>query len=282
MRYPPQWESNTSGRLRPETDEMQFTRRQLLAGIGGGTLAAGGIAAARPADPTFTRYTYAAPDTDDRRLRVAWYERYNGAFLEHQNGTEAVTLTDALDPAMDPEYVVEANGPVVSLSNVVPGDSGTLVVGLEVVDEAGAEALDVYVRAALTENAENRVNGPELAAGDDPDSGEGELGATTEVVLWRDDVPGGSCDGQFQPMAGFGETAIAEGSMKAAFAGELANDGELAIDCLSVGSTRCLSLSWQVPLEVGNVVQTDSIGFDVAFAGVACGGENPFSMEVAE
>ncbi|MCY4731499.1 hypothetical protein KY092_13140 [Natronomonas gomsonensis] len=261
---------------------MQFTRRQLLAGIGGGTLAAGGIAAARPADPTFTRYTYAAPDTDDRRLRVAWYERYNGAFLEHQNGTEAVTLTDALDPAMDPEYVVEANGPVVSLSNVVPGDSGTLVVGLEVVDEAGAEALDVYVRAALTENAENRVNGPELAAGDDPDSGEGELGATTEVVLWRDDVPGGSCDGQFQPMAGFGETAIAKGSMKAAFAGELANDGKLAIDCLSVGSTRCLSLSWQVPLEVGNVVQTDSIGFDVAFAGVACGGENPFSMEVAE
>jgi hypothetical protein len=282
MRYPLQREYNNGGRTRPENFKMQFTRRQLLAGIGGGTLAVGGIAAARPADPTFTRYTYAAPDTDDRRLRVAWYERYNGAFLEQQNGTEAVTLTDALDPATVPEYVVDASGPVVSLSNVVPGDSGTLVVGLEVVDDEGAEPLDVYVRAALTADAENDVNGPEGRAGDNPNSDEGELGAATEVVLWRDDVPGGSCNGEFQPMAGFGETAIAEGSMKSAFAGALATDGELAIDCLSAGSTRCISLSWQVPLDAGNILQTDSVGVDIAFAGVPCGGESPFGTEGAE
>ncbi|MFW5964131.1 MAG: hypothetical protein ACOCQM_04635 [Natronomonas sp.] len=261
---------------------MQFTRRQLLAGIGGGTLAAGGIAAARPADPTFTRYTYAAPDTDDNRLRVAWYERYNGAFLEHHNGTDEVALVDALDPGTTPEYVLEASGPVVSLSNVVPGDSGVLVVGLEVVDDESAEPLDIYVRAVVTEDAENGVNEPELVAGDDPDSDDGELGAAREVVLWRDDVPGGSCDGEFQPMAGFAETAIAEGSMASAFAGTLGTEGELAVDCLSVGSVRCVSLSWQVPPETDNRTQTDSVGFDLTFAGVPCGSESPFGEEVAE
>lgn len=261
---------------------MRFTRRQLLAGIGGGTLAAGGIAAARPADPTFTKYTYAAPDTDDGRVRVAWYERYNGAFLEHQNGTDEVTLVDALDPSTTPEYVVEASGPVISLTNAVPGDSGVLVVGLEVADDEGAEPLDVYVRATLTEDAENGVNEPELVAGDDTSSDKGELGAATEVVLWRDDVPGGGCNGEFEPMAGFGETAIANGSMASAFSGPLATDGELAVDCLSVGSTRCVSLSWRIPFDTSNVVQTDSVGFDLEFGGVACGTESPFAQEVAE
>ncbi|WP_255151899.1 hypothetical protein [Halorarius halobius] len=258
---------------------MHFTRRQLLAGVGGAALAGGGLTAARGRTPAFSRYTYAAPDddTDDGRLRVAWYETYNGAFLEHQTGTGA-TFTDALDPDATPEYVTEASGPVVSLSNVAPGDGGTLVVGLQVVDRDDAEPLDVYVRGRVTADDENTVNEPERAAGDDGGT-DGELDSAVEIRLWKDGMPFGSCNGSLDA----GETVVRDGPLATAFdpASQFGIGGELLVDCLAVDSVRCVAFDWSLPSTVGNVVQTDGVAFDIEFGGVPCGGNSPFAAEDA-
>lgn len=253
---------------------MQFTRRQLLAGLGGATLAGGGIVAARPRSPTFTRYTYAAPDddTDDSRVRVAWYETYNGAFLEHQDGTGAATFNDTLDPDTAPAYVAEATGPVVSLAGVMPGDAGRLVVGLEVVDDQDAEPTDIYVRGRVTSDLDNTVNEPELVDGDDPNESAGELDDELAVQLWKDGSPYGACNGN----PDMGETRVRDGSLAAAFDQPLA-DGELLIENLAPGSTRCVGFRWELPDTVGNIVQTDSVTFDLEFGATSRGAGNPFA-----
>ena len=261
---------------------MKFTRRQLLAGLGGGSLALGGVTCGqRP--PRFTEYTYAAPsdDTDDGRMRVAWYETYNGATV----GTQAATTDgeEALDPVDGPGYVTDAtfvtdvSGPVISIGNVMPGDTGTLVVGIEVVDEANAAPLDVYLRAALTGDAENGINEPELIAGDTT-TDDGELDESVTVEVWRDGSPLGGCDGTRQFGAVLEPALIEETTLDAGFAGDVAGDGVLAFDCLSVGELRCVALRWALPETTGNEMQGDSAAFDVAFGGVACGSDSPFAV----
>ncbi|MDZ7746625.1 MAG: hypothetical protein U5K28_09020 [Halobacteriales archaeon] len=263
---------------------MKLTRRQLLAGLGGGSLAFGGIAfGQRP--PRFTEYTYAAPDddTDDARMRVAWYETYNGAVTENHAGTLA-TREDSLDPVDGPAYVTEATlvtdtaGPVVTVGNVLPGDTGTLVVGIEVVDEAGATPLDVYLRAAITDDSENGINEPELVAGDTtPD--DGELDTVTTVEVWRDGSPFGSCDGVRQFGPGLEPAILARTTADAGFTGQIADEGILAFDCLPVGALRCVALKWTLPEATGNAAQGDTTAFAVELGGVACGSDSPFAIQ---
>ncbi|MFC6874027.1 hypothetical protein [Halobellus marinus] len=263
---------------------MTLTRRELLTGIGAGALGVGGFSLRRHT-PRFSQYTYAAPedDTDDRRLRIAWYEKYNGGFVANHAGTND-TLETTLDPDSGPAYVDEAtfvtdvSGPVLSVGNVLPGDTGTLVVGLEVVDGSDAEALDVWFRASLTEDSENGVNGPERAAGDTTED-DGELDDDAVVEMWLDGSPLGSCNGTKE----FDETLesplvapapFAEAFAPTADAGDA--EGLLALDCIPPGSLRCVALRWELPAETGNQAQGDSLGFEFAFAGGACDGDSPF------
>lgn len=256
----------------------------MLAGIGGGTLAAGGLALGQRT-PRFARYTYAASadDTNDGLLRVAWYETYNGAFQENQGPT-----TDSMDATLDPQtppayvreasYVTAVSGPVITVGNVLPGDSGALVVGLEVVDDDGADALDVWFHGRITENAENDVKGPERTAGDTtPDTG--ELATSASLEVWRDGSPLGTCNGRKEfdeqlesPLVG--RTSFAEAFAETSPAGGA--EGILALSCLDPGTLRCLSLAWDLPIAAGNVVQSDSLGFEFAFAVAPCGSESPF------
>ena len=263
---------------------MTLTRRDLLAGIGAGAIGVGGLALHRDAPP-FSQYTYAAPedDTDDRRLSIAWYERYNGGFVANHAGTND-SLDTTLDPNTGPEYVEEATfvtdatGPVLSVGNVLPGDTGTLVVGLEVVDGSDSEALDVWLRASLTDDGEHGINGPERAAGDTTDD-DGELDEVAVVEVWLDGSPLGSCNGTKE----FDETLesplvapapFAEAFAPTADAGDA--EGLLALDCIPPGSLRCVALRWAIPAETGNRAQGDSLGFEFAFAGGPCDGDSPF------
>jgi len=263
---------------------MEFTRRELLAGIGGGTLAVGGLSLGRRT-PDFTQYTYAAPDDDtaDGAVRVAWYETYNGASVENHAGTgDGVDAT--LDPASEPAYVVEATyvtdatGPVVSVGNVLPGDRGTLVVGLEVVDREAAEPTDVWVRATLTADAENGRNGPELAGGDVTDD-DGELDEVAFVELWRDGSPLGTCNGRKEFDEGLEAPVVERATFGEAFgldadAGDA--DGVLALEGLAVGALRCVALAWELPEGTDNRAQGDGLGFDLSFGGVPAGAGSPF------
>jgi len=267
---------------------MQITRRDLLGAIGIGTIGIGGVTLGR-GSPGFTNYTYADNgDVDDRRLRVAWYEQYNGRFLENQDGTTDPGLDDSLDPDSDPRYVTEAaavtgaSGPVIAVGDVVPGDSGTLVIGLEVTDEADvvAEPLDIWGRATITGNDENGINGPEGAAGD-ASTTIGELADDLTVELWRDGSPLGTCNGRKDVDESLGGPIVPRAPMSVAFgpSGTISDPaGHKLLDGLSPGATRCIAFAWEFPWDTAtNRSQGDSIEFTLAFAGGPVGADSPFT-----
>lgn len=271
---------------------MQFTRRELLAGIGLGTLGVGGLTLGQ-GRPRYTHYTYAADDDlDDRRVRVAWYERYNGEFQETQNGTTDPGFDATLDPDTAPAYVEEAtfvtdaNGPVLSIGNVLPGDEGSLVVGLEVVDDGDfiAEAVDIWLRAVLTADSEQTINGSELAAGD-TSATDGELDDEVFVELWRDGAPLGSCNGQKDFTESLEGSIVPRSPMSVAFGpgsdvGDA--DGERVFSSVSPGQSRCIAFGWEFPEATAtNRSQGDGVAFDLVFAAAPDGSTSPFTTTEA-
>jgi hypothetical protein len=242
-------------------------------------------------DPAYTHYTYAQTieDTDDARLRVAWHEQYNGTFQEHQNGTAPTSATTALDPGSSPLYVPEADGPVIGLPNVLPGDGGRLAIGLFAEDlTEDDQGVDVWMRLVVTENRENGVTEPESEApaeddpagptsgDDDPGQplGTGELADAMSATVWIDSGMAGigRCDGAL----GVGETPLAEGTLTAV-ADELESGRRIA-SCLPQGQKRCVGLTWELAGAVGDAIQSDSVAFGVEFLGQPCDEPNPWGQ----
>jgi len=267
---------------------MRLTRRKLLAGIGLGALGSYGTAVGR-GRPQYTHYTYAADgDPDDRRVRVAWYERYNGVFQETQAGTDEERFDATLDPDTAPRYVTEATfvtdgaGPVVTVGNVLPGDHGTLVVGLEVADgdEFVTEPVDVWLRAGVGADTENETNGPERAAGD-TSAGDGELDDELVVELWRDGALLGSCNGQRDFTEQLEGPIVAPAPMSVAF-GPTSDvgdgDGQRILQSVAPGQSRCISFQWELPFETAtNRSQGDGVVFDLRFGAVPVDEASPFT-----
>jgi hypothetical protein len=261
-----------------------------LAGIGLGAVGAGGLSLGR-SRPAYTHYTYASDgDLDDRRVRVAWYERYNGRRQETQAGTDEVAFDAALDPDSEPDYVTDAtlvtdaSGPVVTVGNVLPGDEGTLVVGLEVVDseEFIAEPLDIWFRGTVTDDTEGGVNEVEQTAGDTT-AADGELDEELLVELWRDGSPLGTCNGHKEFTESLEAPIVESAPIRTAFGpdGVGSAAGERVITSLAPGRSRCVALAWSFPAEATNRTQGDGVGFSLAFAGVPAGAASPFAEENA-
>jgi hypothetical protein len=265
-----------------------FTRRSVLTALGvAGLGTVAGTRFARADSPPFARYTLAQTADGTGSLRVSWFETYNGAAVEATGGTPTANATDTLDPATGPTYVPDAPGAVVSLGNVLPGDEGTLVVGLQAVDAD----LNVWFRPVVTEDAENGQSEPEAVA-EGADDGTGELGARTEVRFWLDNsVVFGACDGHpdlFEPPVPTADGSDPSGpfvDVAGAFGDgvRLPFDGaEGCPDALPADGNRCVGFRWALPEDVGNEVQTDSLSFALAFAAVSCGDDaNPFTGVVA-
>ncbi len=76
-----------------------------------------------------------------------------------------------------------------------------------------------------------------------------------------------------------GETVIFEGSLAEAMAALSTDNGGIALDgnratedreCFAGGLTQCIGFEWELPADVGNEVQTDSVTFDVGFHAEQC------------
>ncbi|MFT4931509.1 MAG: hypothetical protein ACI91T_001386 [Natronomonas sp.] len=247
--------------------QERFKRRTVLAGLGAGAIGAtiGVAALGRGGRPPYTKYTYAESQGDREALRVAWYETYNGRTIETQSDDTAANVSETLDPDGEPLYVADAPGPVIEIENVLPGDSGTLHVGLEAVAE---DPVTVSMTGSLDANDENGFTEPELAAGDV--SAVGELASNLEVTIWADtgiDLLGGvgACDGE----QGLGESTIESGTLETVF-GAL-QEGVPLVECLGTDArTYCLGLRWRLPEGTGNEVQSDGATFTLAFAPSLC------------
>lgn len=260
----------------------KFTRRSVLAGaVGLGAISAAGTGLGLLGRRPYTHYTYAQTvgDTNDAILRVAWYETYNGQVEETQNGVES-DANATLDPATDPQYVEDAPGPIIDLAGVVPGDSGSLVVGLEAVEESTR----VWFRPTVDATDENGINEPEVKAGDTTDGdGQGELQDYVSVRIWRDegllDSGFGRCDGSYTA----GESQVTDGKVALGTVGPDFADGLELVDCLEPGENYCLGLSWDLPADTGNQIQTDSVDFSLQFIGIPCSETcNPFTGDCEE
>ncbi|MFD1567809.1 hypothetical protein [Halolamina litorea] len=265
-----------------------LTRRGVLTALGGvglGTVAGSRLLAGER--PPFTRYTLAQTADGDGSLRVSWYERYNGSTVEATGGTNE-SAVDTLDPETQPTYVDDAAVAVISFDNVLPDDSGSLVVGLEAVDAD----LNVWFRPRITADAENGQNEPELLAEGPDTDGDGELDVLSDVSYWHDNgVVFGDCNGRqglFEPQLVTADGSAAAGSLRDvtdAFGDGVRlpfDGGDGCPDALPAGGNRCVGFNWALPEWVGNEVQSDRLSFELEFVAVACGDDqNPF-LEVAE
>ena len=258
----------------------KFTRRSVLAGAAGlGAIGATGTGVGLLGRRPYTHYTYAQTvgDTNDAVLRVAWYETYNGQVEETQGSVDS-DANATLDTGTDPAYVGEAPGPIVDLDGVMPGDSGSLTIGLEAVEQPAT----VWFRVLVGATDENGINEPEAKAGDTT-AAQGELQDHVSVRLWRDegilDSGVGRCDGRYTS----GERQFTDGQVPlGTVAGEYP-DGEPLVDCLEPGANYCVGLAWDLPADTGNEIQTDSVDFSLEFVGIPCTETcNPFTGECEE
>lgn len=272
----------------------EYSRRHVLAGIG--TVGAGlGASAAlfTGESRAYTTYTKVPVDVDTRStassqsqpdqhgIRVAWWESYNGRVLETQGDGSETNATRVIDDDSEPTFVPEANGPIVTAGNVLPGDEGVVGIGIEA-DVPENRELAVWFRTGLVADGENGINEPESKHPeedpDDPD--DGELDEYAEVTVWEDSgLAGvGVNDGRVVPVA---EDELASGSLREVFDGSDLADG-VDLGCLSSGETTYVSLHWALPATAGNVVQSDSATFDLEFRAARCDAGNPFGEADAE
>lgn len=225
---------------------MQFTRRQLLAGAAAG---ATGVAGAAVLSSDAVAHTASATVGSEPSVRVAWTETYNGAVVERGDET--------------------ADGPVLGIGNAQPGDSGSLAFR---VTPTSDEDVRAWFSLAVTDNAENGRNEPELSAGDET-ADRGELAGAIETAVWYDagsfGIDGlGGCDGDRDA----GETVLVDGSLTDAD-DALADGVRLGGDCISSDGGVCVGISWALPSSVGNRVQGDSVDTSLSFTVEPCGGQ---------
>ncbi|QKY21035.1 hypothetical protein B4589_011850 [Halolamina sp. CBA1230] len=188
--------------------------------------------------------------------------------------------------ANSPNFVVE--GPVIDLDDVKPGDFGSVTYSMHLFDEPGY----VWLGGSLDANSEGAVVEPELdaAAEDDPGDGSsaGELPDAIEVTLWYDDGDEDRESDETPPE----RPLVFEGTLGellAAVDDGIPLDGHPETadrDCFPQDQpedeqARYLGFEWTLPASVGNVVQGDSVTFDLTFAAVQCrnndGATSPFT-----
>lgn len=250
-----------------QTDELGLTRRKLLsAGAGTLGLAGLGVGGARlfSRDPVeYDRTTLVNGDGVD--LVVDWKEWYNG----EPTGDTQDTATDTNDR------------PIVTVENVLPGDTGKLAFGLTLDPETDASSAQLKMRLRAFDDRENGLTEPEREAGDDtPD--DGELDEHVRVFGWYDTgiTAGqtpiyGHCDGEFDGVIDevlFEETlaTVADAEWRTLDANPSASD-----DCLDADEAICVGLEWELPADHRggpntNRVQSDEVTFEIAFGAFQC------------
>jgi len=179
--------------------------------------------------PTGTPWYYDDPDDDPR-------SRAPGA------GTPTPTTTPNGE-------LVAASIPPVSVSDVDPGDGGTVDLSVTL---SGSPAR-LWIRGDVTDADEGGTNEVERSAGD---TGEpGELQNHVQMQVWYDADGDGTVDGD--------ENAVFEGTL----ADLDARDDWIALTdaCVTPG-TQSIRVRWDLPSDAPNVVQTDGVSFSLGVA----------------
>ena len=171
-----------------------------------------------------------------------------------------------------------------NFSDIKPGDQGENTVSLHV---DGQDAWMCAQIANLTNN-ENGCNEPECAAEggswsgttcniangqcDDPGTGKGELQNAILFTVWKDNGKGNhACNNILDA----DETPLVTGQPLTNGFWPIA-DSKTGGKPLKVNKDACLGISWILPANAGNAVQSDSMAGDIKFIATAADGVNNF------
>ena len=234
-----------------------LSRRKMLAGLGAVGFASAGAGLGTSAyfsdEESFEDNTLTAGTLD---LRVVYEASYDsGGAVE--NMADAAAGTQDGDPA----------GMFYDLQDVKPGDSGHIEFCFEIVDNPA------YMWACGDiSQSENGMNEPESAVDETPDFG--ELGDSIEARLSYCDVDGedliegeeivsGSLVDVFAAIA---NGAALDGDGVAGLApGDQSPHDEVVEAEPDYITGACVCLYWEVPFEVGNEIQSDSLTMALEF-----------------
>lgn len=267
-------------------DNLELSRRKLLAGVG-----TAGIAAAGAGLGT-TAYLNDQESFDDNVMEAGTLDlvldyagQYNESGVVQSDGSSD-TSADQSGTFQVTTGEVQGNAAgIIQLNDVKPGDCGFLVMCPRLVDNPGY----LWLRTEQTGDAENGYEEPEPEPGDDAEGGEldNEMlasisyydGGLPDVPLAERDV----CEfgAETPTIAGGAESSAAD------VLSELSDGVRLDADTDSDGTQvwpgsgsetagPCILFSFHVPESVGNEIQGDSFGFNVEFyAEQARHNENP-------
>lgn len=243
----------------------ELTRRNVLMSVGAAGVGGYGFLRFRGAslsdgDTQYTNYTLA--ETHGPQLFVGWYSTYNGTLLSGAPTEEDTWEFDSTDEYVDGVEAVLSDRPAVDVSNLLPGDSGTLSVGLYVAPDS--ESARIWMRL---------------------ESDSGPLSEEITVRAWYDTgIFGiGGCQGAEN---GTPTDLITPQGATVADPGQLAdgieiNPGIFDNGQIDPGDRVCVALAWSFPVGAGNELQNESTGFDLNFVAVeADNPTNPFEGDV--
>ena len=234
-----------------------LSRRKMLAGLGAVGFASAGAGLGTSAyfsdEESFEDNTLTAGTLD---LRVVYEASYDsGGAVE--NMADAAAGTQDGDPA----------GMFYDLQDVKPGDSGHIEFCFEIVDNPA------YMWACGDiSQSENGMNEPESAVDETPDFG--ELGDSIDArLVYCDEVDGEFVDGDeivsgslVDVFAAIANGAALDGDGVAGLApGDQSPHDEVVEAEPDYITGACVCLYWEVPFEVGNEIQSDSLTMALEF-----------------
>jgi predicted ribosomally synthesized peptide with SipW-like signal peptide len=254
------------GQTMSEKQAIDLTRRRVLGGIGAIGVASAGAALGTSAyfsdEESFEGNSLTAGELD---LFVHYdFTADQGNVSGNLEGPTSGVVQGDTDEFEGDEVTVGY-----TLTDVKPGDSGTLQFCPAIVDNPAW----LWVDGELTENAENGQSEPEAAVdstGGDPGTGNGELADAIQVTLAYCNEQGETIRELNNPddytladlAAELGETDgfLLDGEPDTGGSDPFSGTGDP-----QEPAGPCLCFEWEVPVDVGNEIQTDSVGFDFTF-----------------
>ncbi len=153
-----------------------------------------------------------------------------------------------------------AGAAMFSLTNRVPGQSGEEDIELK---NAGSNADELEITISAITN----VGG---AGGTEYEDGVGNLGANLEMVLWLDVNQNNTFDDGDVELINDGTVApynaVANPSLTYVDADTYDSDNwDAVLAAMAVDAKDDFQINWQIPTDVGNNIQGDSMSFDLTF-----------------
>ena len=238
--------------------DLDINRRRLLGVLGGTGVAA--YLGLGYATGDSVRYTYASSHScDGYTLDAEWRETYTR--------DDETTL---LENTMSSDGVEPDEPSIIQLSNVLPGDRGTVSFRLTA-DRTNTDVNDTVsptLSFDIVETAENGLIDPEEEAGDTTEN-TGELQEYLDLTIWENTgILGVDALGADDLTQQIGEPTIAEGTF--AEVADTLNNETLGSITTDSDESVSVTLRWEFADDAGiNVTQTDSVTFTLD---ISCGG----------